>query len=261
MVVGCPKAPPALHLADNPAEALVRAYAEAAPGPVYAQFSAVVVTPNSRFTAAGTLVVSAPNRFRIELRGPIGPPQLVITCDGTAVHAYLAPKNTYFASDDASAALSAILGVGSGDGAAVVTSLLLGRVPALPPVSRVEGAMLVWTRDDGARLSMSVDQDTAHLVSATALTADGTVQFRGDWTPAAFPTALHAELPGLGASADLSFEQWNVAAPLDAAFSLAAPDGAKIVPLSIYQPEKLIIGSAPLPIPLGPAPDNIPGGP
>lgn len=255
LFAGCPKEPVPSVVATNPAEALARAQAEVASGPVYAQFSAVVVTPDSRFTAVGTLVVSPPNRFRIELRGPIGPPQLVVTCDGTAVRAYLAPKNTFYESLDASSALGSLWGIESIDGATVATSLLLGRVPAMPGSPTVEGSSLVWTRFDGARVALSLDQATAHLTAVDAVAADGTRRLRADWTPGTFPRALHAELPTLGAAADLSFDEWHVASPTDAAFVLAAPEGSKRVPIRLGQPE---IGSQPVPIPVGPAPDGKP---
>lgn len=242
-------------VASNPTEALARAWAEAASGPVYAQFSAVVATPESRFTALGTLVVSPPNRFRIELRGPIGPPQLVVTCDGTAVRAYLAPKNTFYESLDASTALGSLWGAEGIDGAAVATSLLLGRVPAMPGTPTVEGTSLVWTRFDGARVALSMDQTTAHLTAVDAAGADGTRSLRANWTPGAYPQALHAELPTLGAAADLSFNEWQVAAPTDAAFQLAAPEGAKRVPIRLGAPQ---IESRPVPIPVGPGPDSEP---
>lgn len=251
----CPKQPPASVLAADPIEALSRAQTEAASGPVYAPFSAVVALPDSRFTAVGTLVVSSPNRFRIELRGPIGPPQVVVTCDGMAVRAYLAPKNTFYESLDASAALGSLWGAEGIDGAAVATSLLLGRVPALPGTPTVEGASLVWTRLDGARVALSMDQATAHLIAADAAGADGTRSLRANWTPGTFPKALHVELPTLGASADLSFGDWQAAAPTDAAFQLVAPEGAKRVPIRLGAPQ---IESRPVPIPVGPAPDGAP---
>lgn len=232
-LAGCPKAPPPAATAADPVAALERARAEATPGPVYAPFNAVITTPDQRLTVAGSLVVAAPDRFRIELRGPIGPPQVVITSDGKAAQAYVAPKNTYYTSNDASAALAGFLGINDVNGAALVASLLLGRVPALPGMPSLNAAgQLVWSREDGASITITMDEQTAHLATAEAYAAEGNRQFRADWTPGPFPVALRAELPTIHSGIDLKFGDWQAAAPTDAAFVLVIPEGSKVVPLA-----------------------------
>jgi len=239
LLAGChPVAPPAPDVAD-PAALLARARAEAAPSPAFAQFSAVLTTPQQSMSLSGTLVVAPPDRFRVELRGPIGPAQVIVTCNGKDVSAFIAPKNTYYRAYDADGTLGRLLAGGEGlRGAAVATSLLLGRLPELPtaPTLTAVGpvATAAWTRSDGASFNAGFESRFGHLVDARATDAHGVVLFSGAWEPAASPTALRVKLPTLGASADVRFDAWQAASPADAAFQLEPPPGAivKVLDLS-----------------------------
>jgi len=227
-LLGCPRGGPALTFEADPAALLGRARAEAAPGAVYAPFSAVLAMKDNRVTAGGNVVVVAPDRFRVELRGPIGPPQLVVACDGDMVRAYLAPKNL-FVEASADAGLATVLGAEGGDGARVATSLLLGRVPILPgePTLVPSPPGLQWSRGDGAAFSVVLDAATAHLAAARANDTAGRPLLDATWTPGAFPGALNVTIPSLTVSADVKFGEWSPASPSDAAFVLARPEGAE----------------------------------
>lgn len=229
LLAACPRSEPVLVLDADPAALLGRARAEAPPGPVYAPFSAVVTTRDSKFNASGTLLVVAPDRLRLELKGPIGPPQVVVACDGERVRAYVAPKNLFVeahADDD----LGRLLGVDGVDGAALATSLLLGRVPAMgaEPTLSSRPPGLAWTRPDGAAFSLVLDAATAHLAAARAVGPAGEVLLDATWVPGAFPEALDLALPSLSTAASVKFGAWGAAAPSDAAFVLTAPEGAEV---------------------------------
>ncbi len=227
-LLACPRGGPTTTLEADPAALLGRARAESSPGPVYAPFSAVLAMKDNRATAGGNVVVVAPDRFRVELRGPIGPPQLVVACDGDMVRAYLAPKNL-FVEASADAGLATVLGAEGGDGAVVATSLLLGRVPMLPgePTFLPSPPGLLWSRADGAAFSVVLDAATAHLAAARANDAAGRPLLDATWTPGAFPEALNVTIPSLSVSADVKFGEWQPANPSDAAFVLVKPEGAE----------------------------------
>lgn len=241
LLAGCPKPGPVVVAADAvPEDVMERARAEAAPGPVYSNFTAVLSTENGRVTASGTLVVAAPNQFRVELRGPIGPPQLVVACDGTAVRAFVASKNTWYESLDANRDVGALLGAGDLPGAAIATALLLGRLPPIPeaPVLSAAGpvANLSWARSDGAALSIGLDGATAHLVDAHAQNAAGERLLDAAWVPGVWPEGLTLSLPTLKAGADVRFGSWQPATPTPAAFTLPQPLGSTALPFPFSPP-------------------------
>jgi len=216
-----------------------RALAEPPPGPSYVGFDALLTAPGQRLALDGLLVVSPPDRFRVELKGPIGPAQVIVTCDGTDVRAWVAPQNKLYLAEDADASLGALLGGGADlRGAAVATSLLLGRVPDLgtAPVLTAVGPIgqAAWARPDGARLLVGIDGRTAHLVDARAEDSGAAPLFLGTWKPAAAgPEALTVRLPSLEVSVDVRFKAWSPATPTDAAFRMEAPAGAVVSPLSL----------------------------
>ena len=225
----------------DPAALVARAYAEPPPTPAYAPFTAVLTTADQTLSLNGTLVVSPPDRFRVELRGPIGPAQVIVTCDGKDVSAYIAPKNRYYHATDADGALGRLLAGGDGlHGATVATSLLLGRLPTLPgePTLTAAGpvATTTWRRADGASFAAGIESGTAHLVDARATDAAGVLLFSGAWEPAPAPTTLRVALPTLRATADIRFDDWKPATPTDAAFVLAAPPGAIVGDLDLAAP-------------------------
>ena len=221
---------------------VARAVAEPAPGPTYGSFSALLRLPGQSVSLQGTLLVSAPDRFRVELRGPIGPAQVIVTCNGQDATLWLTPKNTFSSIPDANAILGGLVGAGEGvGGSAVAASLLLGRLPALPgaPVLRAAGSVATstWVRDDGAIFEAGIEGGTGHLVSARALDASGLLLMNASWEAGPFPSAMRVELPTLGVVADLRFSSWGAATPADTLFEGAPPEGAvlKVLDLAALQ--------------------------
>lgn len=248
---GCPKTPAEPAPLDvDPVVLLDRALAEPAPGPMASAFDLRVATPERTISANGALVVSPPARFRIEVRGPIGPPQLVIVGDGEGVTAWLAGENALVMAPDAGARIRGYTG---GDvGLDALASLLIGRLPALgrpdlfqptrPPTYR-------WAGPGQSHLDVTLDTRSAHL-SALALADElGQALLEADVRGGAWPERLEVRVPPKGIVAELSFGEWRAAEPLDAAFSLPPPPGATVRPLNL--------GGAPAP---EPAPDATPAG-
>jgi hypothetical protein len=214
------------------AAVIERARAEAPAAPAYGAFSALLRTPGGSTSVLGALVVSAPDRFRVELRGPIGPAQVILTCNGKDVTAWVAPKNTFFRIAEADEALGGLVGDAGADGAAIAASLLLGRLPPLPgaPELRAAGSVATasWAREDGARFEAGVEGRYGRLATARATSGEGLLLFDAAWEPGPFPAAMRVELPTLGVVADVKFSPWTAAEPPDTAFEGAPPNGAEV---------------------------------
>lgn len=241
-LTACKPVLPTSPLVADPAPLVARAQAEPAAAPVYSNFSAILQLPDQSMSLQGTLLVQAPDRFRIELRGPIGPAQVIVTCNGTDATTWIAPQNNFVLLPDANAIFGSLLGAGEGvSGAAAATSLLLGRMPILPgtPTLGASGsvATAAWARADGARFEASVDSRTAHLVGARATDAAGALLLQGEWLPGDFPTTMTVKLPTLGVQADIRYAEWKPAAPDPALFIGVAPPGARIKTLDLSAPQ------------------------
>ncbi|MDP2315545.1 MAG: hypothetical protein Q8P41_21785 [Pseudomonadota bacterium] len=257
-LAGCPpKAPPPeLPLGPiDPAALLERAATEAAPGPSAATFDLRVELPEQHVSAQGVVIVAPPDRFRIEVRGPIGPAQVVVVSDGTRLTTWLAGKNQVYVADQADATLSAY--TGGEAGLEALASLLLGRLPALgtPDLLRREGVPeFRWTGPGQSHVDATLDPRTAHLVAlaladeAGAALLDARVQGR-EW-----PEELVAVLPQQRITATLEFDEWKPAAPPDTAFVLAPPPGSEVKPLLFKRPVGDALPEAASPAPPTPEP-------
>lgn len=223
----------------QPADALVAAEATRNVGlvPVMAKFNLQLQSPKDAVNAQGMLLVSPPNRFRIEISGPIGPPALVIASDGTAVNALLPGKGIYYAGPDAETALRGL--TGGAAGLDVVTALLVGQFvqpgPLGPSVPESGGWTWSWTREDGTRLAETLGAAGGKLVALDVTKADGGSLLAADLVPtpgSPWPASMHVELAPIGTTADVRFSSWQAAAPSATAFTLAAPEGAVVKELS-----------------------------
>lgn len=233
---------------SDPATLIARARAEAVPGPQIAHFTIRIETPDGTISALGTGIFAAPNRFRVELRGPIGPAQLTAASDGHRVTAFILGKNTAYVGEDAEAAVRSWTGGAAGLDA--VVSLLLGRLPELGTPSSVT-PMPTWSRADGAVVRIALDGTTAHLVRVEVIDAAGVPGLTANYAPAAFPAHLDIDLPALHAKAAVDYSDWQTGAPPDAAFTVFIPPGATIIPINTASiaPDALPTPPAPPPSP------------
>lgn len=236
LTIGCHRAPPPLMATQDPATLLTHALAVPPTTPVSNRFNIHIHTPDQDITAWGGLVVRAPDHFRVEIAGPIGPPVLIIACDGAAVNAWLAPKQTFYAGPDADATLRTI--TGGSAGLDVVAAMLVGQLPSVLGVPAGSAAeppyewTWWWTSPDGSRLSAGLDTRTTRLVDVRAQDPAGRVLLQARLTHAdltsRYPTRLSADLPTLYASVQVDFGEWRPATPTDAAFVIAPPAGATL---------------------------------
>lgn len=185
-------------------------------------------TPKDDVNAQGSLVVSPPDRFRVELRGPIGPPALVVVCDGKQLTAWNTMKGQAWRADDPDAALRRLTGEAAG--LAAIADVLIGRLPAVgEPTWDVDHYRFAGPGGEVVRAQL--DGRTAHLRTLHAADAAGVTLLDARFTPGPFPSALHVELPALGARADVAFKEWQTVAPPDSAFSVVLPPSVVPVPL------------------------------
>lgn len=234
LLLACvPKHPPPPVPLRDPAVVVAEAQAEAPSPPVAARFSIDIERSDGTLSASGTAVLAAPNRFRVELRGPIGPPQVIATSDGTTFRAWVAQKNTIYSSDDAEAALRGWTGGAAGVGD--VVALLLGRMPSLGDPDTVDVSdrrpRVRWTRDDGVSVVALLDPTTAHLYSIAGTDAAGRSWLDARYEPGPYPGRLELQLPALNLKVDANFAEWQPVDPPDTAFTLPIPEGATVLPI------------------------------
>lgn len=252
-LLACHRPPPAPTepLSADAARTAALAQREAGLVPVAARFSIRLESSSGTVNAAGAIVVRPPDAFRVELSGPIGPPQLVVASNGTAINAWLAGKTTYYQGDDAAAALRGL--TGGAAGLELVTALLLGQLSEPDAVGLTvtgpvpfprDGDTLphagpewrwTWCTEAAACVTEGLAQPTGRLTTVDA-TASGLPLLHAEVTPGAatpWPSALEIRILPLGARATVEFHSWAPATPPDAAFELAPPPGATITPLAV----------------------------
>lgn len=233
-LMGCPKAPDlGGPLEVDPARLLAQAQAEPLPEASAVNFDLALDIGEQHLSAQGSLVVAPPNRFRIEVRGPIGPAQVIIVSDGVGIRAWLAAKNTVYTLDDADARIKAIT---EGPGLDALASTLLGRLPALgaPDESLVTDlAAWRWNGPEQSHLDARLDPRTAHLSALTLVDQQGASLFVAAIEGHARPEQLVADLPTKAVHATLEFGDWRDATPPDSAFTLMIPASATVEPLTL----------------------------
>lgn len=248
LLLACrPPPSPMGPLAADAALAAARATRADAMVPVSARFSLHLETPESTVNAPGALLVRPPDDFRIEISGPIGPPQIVVACDGKRLVAWHAPKSTLYVADDAATALAGL--TGGAAGFEVLTALLLGQyaepsaqgLSAMgpdewPPRDAPEAGppsqwRWTWCEPGGACVTEGLSQASGRLVAVEASTPMRPLLSASLRPGALWPERLDVHLVPLNVRAELAFTAWTPASPTDAAFTLTTPPGATVTPL------------------------------
>lgn len=228
-----PAAAPEPATAADQADVLARARAEAAPGAELATFSVTLRTPKDAATAQGTLLWGAPDHFRIELHGPIGPPVFVVVCDGHTLTAWNTMKGTASRADDAEAAVRGL--TGGAVGLSAIGTLLVGRLPALDGLVW-DGQGYAWTMPEGPTVTAVLDRASAHLLGLGAHTSTGDTLLDARFTPGVWPSTLAVSLPTLGTIADVRFASWEPVSPPDTAYTVTLPGSVVVSPFPTPAP-------------------------
>lgn len=221
---------------SDPAEVLARARANPLAGTVVGQFDVKLATPTERVSAQGSLLVDPAGRFRLELRGPIGGPALVVASDGTGLWAWQAGPNVFWEAPAADAAVREATGGQVGLGPLVVA--LAGRLPDLgaPDAVAVDvdgWPTYTWSGQDGGQLVVRLDPDSTGLRGLAVRDPSGRVWLDATFDPGKVPEALRVQLPVQGVEADLDFGAWGNANPDPSVYTLTAPPGAEVKTLEL----------------------------
>ncbi len=251
LLVGCLHNAPSGPLpprAEDPVALLGLAQHDPSPGGVLGEFSGLIHSGGKTLPARGSLMVQAPSRFRLEVRGPIGGAALVVATSGDAIVGWVASSNTSWVLADADAALKDVL-MDDSAGVASIVALVLGRVPrvATPPVVRVgmPTPTYRWGASAGG-VEVVLDPGSARLTRGEVFREDGTTLLQIDATPGGgpdfLPRSLEVRVPlACGPDdeacdvlhAELRFDGWSRITPEPSAFDFAPPEGSTVRPVEL----------------------------
>lgn len=210
------------------------------PRALQARFRFSVQGPALSGASTGRLVVSRPDRFRVEILTPLSTPLLVVVCDGRSLHAWRNDRQVFYRGDDAVAVLQRLTGgaVGAADVVALFTAGL--PLPGAPVLSardlgddRVE-AVLQGPRETAVRATID---HRAGLLRALQVEPAGAVvpAARLEWEGeerlrrVRLPEELKADLPSLGWTMEVEVSEWDELGAIPDVFSLSPPAGAEEV--------------------------------
>ena len=228
---------PCISGPDSPALAALRRNEILGAGPVAVAFNIRIQKPDGEVNARGALLVAPPDRFRLEISGPIGPPQIVVASDGAALGAYVAGKKRFYVQPAVDLAVGRLTnGTMDADG---VVAMLLGVLPAV-------GAGVQQVPTESGRLA---DQAAGGPVASFGLDCEGRLASVGagdSQTGAAFvaywqgglryPSQVDATIHRIGLHVHVDFADWRPVHPTDAVFTLAAPPGFEVLPFESLAP-------------------------
>lgn len=210
------------------------------------RFTVRLAGPGLAGTTKGALVLAQPDRFRVEIHSPVGPPMMLLASDGRALHAWLSRDNRFYRGDDAARVLAQLSG--GAVGLADVNRLLTGGLPlasAEPRELRQDEDGRVRLRlegPEGSRVQASLDGGSGlvrdlQVYGPTVALAPGLElpvplmdlqilevdrRFRQQ-----LPALLKIRLPTLKTEVELEFLSWDELGQIPEVFSLQPPPGAQ----------------------------------
>jgi len=213
------------------------------------RFSVTLNTGKREFTVPASMLLSHPDRFRIELYTPFGTPLMTATSDGSALHAWNQRDRIFYEGHEASQVLKRITGgeVGIDDFLAILTARLplvdaeilhIGRT-----VFNDGGVVLVMLGPDDIRVRAVIDPKSGMV---RRLRVDPPSDDAGYAEPEGepiiqviyegqtregrvlLPSDTLVEMPRLGWSVRLVAKKWTALESAPDAFDLVAPPGATV---------------------------------
>lgn len=237
LLIGCKHKtpdPPAVTVAAT--ELVAQARARPLPAAIRATYGIDVDAGKTSGSTRGAMVLSAPDRLRVDILTPLNTPLAYVASDGTALHAWIQQEKVFYRGDDAAAVLGELLdgAVGGADAIAVLTgNLPLPEAPLRAAELDEARGMLRATFDapEGATLTAWLGGDSA--VYGLELTAadgaplivvdHGKHEAIGDQL---LPGEIDIAFPTVGWSVGLSVRSWELLDEAPAVFSIAPPPGA-----------------------------------
>lgn len=250
-LAACSPKKPALPLPTpglSDPEAVLAAFRDAPSlGTLRARARLRVKSPDRNVSTPASLVLSGPDRLRVDILTPLGTPFAILATDGAALHAWLQRGSTFLRGDDA----IAVLGAATGDllGTEDLLDVLTGRLPlddaqvnAAEPTALGDVRLVLSKTSAPEHRLVAVLDPTTHLVRSLrvhealdtapdelgperlAVTYPGALQTEGGvWRP----DAVVVELPDLGWTVTLDITGWEVLPEAPDVFTLSPPPGAQ----------------------------------
>ena len=249
LFLGCAKPRGPVVPVGDPDVVVSLARARAMAGSTNARFSVTLNTGKREFTIPASLLLSHPDRFRIEFYTPFGTPLLTATSDGSALHAWNQRDRVFYEGHEASQVLKRLAGgeVGIDDFLAILTAKLPLADAEILHIGRTvfdeDGVVIVMLGPDDIRVRAVIDPKTGMVLRLRVdppsevmgyqepttepilqVTYDG--QVRED--KAFLPAEMFVELPRLGWTIRMVSKKWTALDTAPDAFGLAIPPGAKV---------------------------------
>lgn len=220
----------------DPAAVLAEARARRVPFALRGAFSVTLEREGAELGTRGGLVLHPPDRFRVEVLGPVGTPLVILASDGVALHVWNAQDQVFYRGDDAGAVLEEL--TGGAVTLADVVRLLTGTLPL--PDAPVRSATadgrdvsVVLEGGEGVTVLAQIDGRSALLQEIAvrrALTRLLTLTY-GDPTRVGrqvLPGLIELEVPALPLTAKVEMESWDELGQIPEVFSLSPPSGAAV---------------------------------
>lgn len=224
----------------NAAALVERIRQRGVPYALQARFGIRVQGPDFSGTTSGAMILLDPDKLRIEIRSPVGPPLFILASDGKALNAWASKDSMFYRGDDALAVLRELTGgaVSTGD----LIALLTGALP-------LEAAEIVdlGANPDGStrvvfapienlqvRASLDSQHEVLQHVSLLLLGEDGSSRsvLEVDYADlmrvsgARMPKEIVLDAPTIGWRATLEIHTWDELGKIPDAFDLQPPAGS-----------------------------------
>ena len=249
LFLGCAKPRGPVVPVGDPDVVVAMARARTITGAANARFSVTLNTGKRDFTIPASLLMSHPDRFRIEFYTPFGTPLLTATSDGASLHAWNQRDRVFYEGHQASQVLKELAGgeVGIDDFLAILTAKLPLADAEILHIGRTvfddDGIVIVMFGPDDIRVRAVIDPKTGMVRRLRVDPPSDEVDYAEPSTPpivqvtyagqvregkAFLPAEMFVELPRLGWSIRMVSKKWTRLDTAPDAFGLSAPPGAKV---------------------------------
>lgn len=224
----------------NAAALVERIRQRGVPYALQARFGIRVQGPDFSGTTSGAMILLDPDKLRIEIRSPVGPPLFILASDGKALNAWASKDSMYYRGDDALAVLKELTG------GAVSTSDLIAMLTGGLPLEAAEivdlganpdgSTRVVFAPIENLQVRASLDSQHEVLSHVSLLLLDEEGNSRSvlevDYADlmrvsgSRMPAEIVIEAPTIGWRATLEIHTWDELGKIPDAFDLQPPPGS-----------------------------------
>lgn len=222
--------------AADPAELLAEARSRKLPFALRGAFSVTIHRGEAELSTRGGLVLHAPDRFRVEVLGPVGTPALIVASDGGVIDVWNAQDQVFYRGPDADAVLAELSGgaVTLSDVVRVLTATL--PLPEAPVRSAtVEDRHLALTLDAPEQTTLVARVDgRSGLLEEARVEREGATLLSASYPSARkigrteLPWEMSLSVPAIQLRVDIQMQSWDELGQVPEVFSLTPPAGAQV---------------------------------